>query len=427
MRKRLVFLISLLLLCMLPVLPALADDAVGLRVNSDLAKPGTLTLIDGISMITPEDYLRLAGADVKWPSPDTLTIEENGISLSLTIGESTALLNGERVELPRAPERIEERVYIPLNFVAKSFGFNVAWDQLNWEVTLTRKETRDKMPVEELLAKSVAAAQKFNTYSMQGTLNTKMKMSMDGKDTGNMLTNIKSEISGQFQNKPFQLFMKQSIKPVASVPVINEMTVETYMTEENLYIKLTDGSWTVQKNPMPAEFFKQQQDIQSNPLKAAALMKEMGVLTNYGNDAAVDGKNYYVVSCALDMKKFKEGYQKIMSQALKQMPVNSGSVSEKDIQSIFQKLQESMKIDYYYTVYINRDTLINEIVNLDMNIDFSMDVPAPQQTGSPGESLEPKRINTSQNTKGVLKMSDLGKPFAEPDVKSAKPFESPKS
>lgn len=423
MRKTLLIVLLLFLLCTAWSLPALAGD-VGLRVNSELAKPGTLSLVEGSSMIPVESYLRLAGADINWKSPDTVTIEENGVSLSLTLGQSTALLNGKSVIMPKAPLKINEIVYIPLGFVAKSFGFDVKWDPLNWEVALTRQEKQDNMNVEELLTKSVAAVQKYNSYSMQGTLNTNMKITTDGKDTGNLLTDIKTDLTGQFQNNPLKFYIKQNIKPGASAAGIQEMTVEMLMDQENLYMNMPGVGWTVQKNPVPAELLKQQMDIQSDPLKAAAQMKEMGILMNYGNAAILDGKNYYVVNCTLDMNKFKEGFQKIIGQILKNAPVSPANTSQEEFQSFIQKLQDSMKIEYFYTVYINKDTLVSDIVKLDMKIDFTLDVPAPQGNATPGQGQPPKKISTSQNTEGELKVFDLGKPFVEPDVTNAKPLEA---
>ncbi|MFZ5647139.1 MAG: hypothetical protein ACOY30_05905 [Bacillota bacterium] len=81
-----------------------------------------------------------------------------------------------------------------------------------------------------------------------------------------------------------------------------------------------------------------------------------------------------------------------------------------------------MKTGYFYTVYIDKETLDSDIVKLDMNINFTMDLPAPPVSGTPDKSREAEKINTCQKTKGGLRILDLGKPFVEPDVKSAKPL-----
>ncbi|MCL6635294.1 MAG: hypothetical protein K6T29_05935, partial [Peptococcaceae bacterium] len=168
------------------------------------------------------------------------------------------------------------------------------------------------------------------------------------------------------------------------------------------------------------EFWKQQQDIQADPMKAAEQMKEMGLLLNYGNDVTVDGNEYYVVNASLDMNRFRQGYQKMLQQLVQGLPQKGVQGSPQEMQQQLEKFLDSAQIDYYYTVLINKKTLLSDIVRLDARMNFAMKNPEPggadataQKDGMPGE------VKMNLQMKGQFAIHDAGKPFAAPDVSKA--------
>jgi len=160
-------------------------------------------------------------------------------------------------------------------------------------------------------------------------------------------------------------------------------------------------------------------------MKAAALMKEMGILLNFGNDVTVNNVNYYVVNATLDMNKFKQGYQKIFQQALQGMPQDAASGSPEDIQKQMQKFFENAKLDYSYSVLINKETLISDIINFDARLEFAMENPGPVNTDEEQNGDAPKELKVDMKLKGEMTITGLGDPFNAPDVSAAKEMTTP--
>lgn len=416
-----------LLVSLLIALPAFAGDQVNLNVNGDSAAQFDIFLKDGISMVTVDAFARFSGADVEWTPGNTLKIIENGVILLMTVDKKDALLKGEPVTLSCAPVKTGDKVYVPLRSVGEAFGYEVGWDNRQRLVTLNRNETRDGMTPGELLVKANRVAMDINTYSMEGNMNMNISVVADGKQVGDAPGNLNIELTGHYQNQPMRMYMKQNIVPAVKDQV-PEMAVETYMTEEKMYMKAPGQEWVVQDMPFAPEFWKQQRDIQSDPLKAAAQMKEMGMLLNFGNDVSIDGREYYVINSTLDMNKFRQGFQKLMQQAIQSMPPSAGTGDPALVQQQLQKLLENSKVDYYYTVYVNKKTMITDVVKFNALMELTMN---PSELGSPGDAENktgiPKEVKTKIAMKGEFKIGNLGSPFVAPDVSNARPVDEMQS
>lgn len=409
---------------LLLAIPAMAagaavENKVNFEVNGDPVIAAQLVNKDGVSMVAANTFARFAGATVEWTSDNTFTITENGTTMSFTVGKKEALLGDKSVTLPVVPVRSGEEVLLPLRFVTNAFGFEVAWDAQQRAISLNREETKDGMTPSELLAKSTLASQKYNTYGMEGNMDINMQVMADGKKVEEAPGKMSMTMSGQIQSQPMQIYMKQNMAVPAATEQMPEMTVETYLTEDKMYMKAPGQEWTVMDMPFGPEFWKQQQDIQSDPLKAAAQMKEMGMLLNFGNDVTVNGKDYYVVNASLDMNKFRQSIDKILQQALAGMPQEAGAVSPEEMQQQIQKFMNNAFIDYYYTILVNKETLISDFVKASMQMNFAMNTSdLPQPEGAAQEDM-PKEVKMNMNMQGEFQITDLGKPFAAPDVSKA--------
>lgn len=425
LKRKFILTLAFVLLLAFAAVPAFASENVQLQVNGDAVSPPCVSLVDSVSMIPLDTYVGLAGADVQWTSDSEFVITENGVNLSMTLGKKEASLDGGALTLPLEPFKTEEGVFIPLRAVSDAFGFVVDWDGEQRLVTLTRSETRDGMTVSDLLAKSTEASKTFNTYAMEGLFKIDMDVEADGEAVEETPQNMTSKVSGQIQNDPLSVYMKQTIDSGIVDPEtgekISEMVVETFMNQEKMYMKLPEQEdWIVQDMPFSPEFWKQQQDIQSDPLKAAALMKEMGIFLNYGNDVTVNDTDYYVVNATLDMDKFKEGYQKLFQQVLQGMPQEANNGSPESMQEI-QEVFENALLDYSYSVLINKETLISDIIYFDAQLQMTMEIPR----GEEPDVSAPQEFNMNMKMKGDFTITDLGGPFNAPDVSTAKELEIP--
>ena len=97
-------------------------------------------VIRGSRTMLPVRFVAEAfGAAVGWDgATSTATIKTADVEIKITIGASTATVNGEAVTLD-APAFIENsRTYMPVRFVAENLGATVAWDGATSTATLTK-------------------------------------------------------------------------------------------------------------------------------------------------------------------------------------------------------------------------------------------------------------------------------------------------
>lgn len=415
--KRIFLMVILaLLVSVLVASPAVAYERFNLSVNGEAAGMFEVYGEKGVSMMPVNVFARIAGADVNTASGNDFSIEENGKVLAMTIGKREALLDGEAVTLPVAPVSIEGNVFVPLRFVCSSFGFKVEWDEQQGLISLNREETRDGFKPIDLLVKSTVAIQEVNTCSMEGKAGLNMEVFADGKRMSETPLYMDVQISGQMQNDPMEIYMKQAIVP-AGPAEIPATTVETYMTREKMYMKFSEQGWTVQDMPFPPEFLEQQQ----NPIMAARQMEEMGMFLNFGNDKTIDGADYYVVNATIDMNQLRQSLPDLMQQALQGLQPLDGNMQQN-----LQKILDNMKMDYYYTVYINKETMISDYIYFKAAIEMDMSNLGGMVESEGGEDGKlPGSLVIKMDMDGQFKIFDAGKPFSAPDVSDAQEFKLP--
>ncbi len=414
-----------LLLLAATAIPAMAQDKVNLNVNGDFVNFSGLYQENGVSFVPLESFSRFSGTDVNRVTAEVIEIVGGDTVLVLELGQREALLNGKAVPMPAAPVLREQDVMVPLRFAGEAFGFNVDWDNQQQLVLLSRDEVRDGTSAIELLAKSNQVIADINTYSMNGDISTTVDAIVDGSKSEQLPMNMNTNIYARYQNNPMKIYMKVTVLPMEGVDM-PESVMETYMTEEHMYVKSPEQEWMVQDMNIPVEFWREQQDIQSDPIKAVQQMKDLGMLVNYGNDVTMDGKEYYTVNSTLDPNKFRESYQQLMEQMMSGVAVSDDTGTE-DIQGIMQQIMEKMSLDYFCTAYINKETLVSDMIKMDLKLnlamnpsDFAGDMPSGEAAESGGEI--PEEIEMNMVMQGEIWISEIGEAFAAPDISNAIPM-----
>jgi len=78
------------------------------------------------------------GADLAWDGPtQTVTIKRAATTIELTIGSTTAFVNGVPHTLDVAPVIIRDRTMMPLRFIMEQFNQKVEWDEENNSIYIT--------------------------------------------------------------------------------------------------------------------------------------------------------------------------------------------------------------------------------------------------------------------------------------------------
>lgn len=414
--KRFRFLVTFGLVLFLLITPAFAAG-VNLNVNGKDLKT-TLSLEKGSIMLPLETAVDILGAELSWTNEKTFTINENGNTLTMTLGEKSALFNDQKTWTNLAPAKKGQTVLVPLRFIQEKFGAKVQWQKETRTAVVVYKELRDNLNPMEMLLKSSQLSQKYNTYKMDGRMDMNIDMKVNGTPPEeNIPMKMAAKIEGILQTEPMEVYIKQSMElPGMPEDVSTQFpggtpTVETYMTENTMFIKMPEIGWIKQDLPFSPDFIKEQKNIQSDPLLAAEQMERFGIILNYRNDQQINGKEYYVISANIDPEKFMESYRQIMGQVMPALPETPGNDSPQELEKAMKDLFNNSKIDCQYAVLINKETLLMDRINLDMDLEMRF------ENMVEGNS---EKVWMKINASGFYNVNDYGAKFNRPDVSEAK-------
>jgi hypothetical protein len=95
-------------------------------------------IVDGRTFVPIRFIAETFGSTVTWlPETKGITIVLGDTTIGLQIGNATAVINGTIIALDAAPYIKNSRTMVPLRVITESFGGNVAWDPINHIITIT--------------------------------------------------------------------------------------------------------------------------------------------------------------------------------------------------------------------------------------------------------------------------------------------------
>jgi len=95
-------------------------------------------IIDGRTLVPLRAIFEALGAEVNWDgNTQTITATDDDTEIILTIGSTTATVNGQATQIDVPAMIIDGRTLVPLRFVAESFGVDVDWDATTRTITIT--------------------------------------------------------------------------------------------------------------------------------------------------------------------------------------------------------------------------------------------------------------------------------------------------
>jgi phage baseplate assembly protein gpV len=100
-------------------------------------------IIEGRTLVPIRAVVESLGGTVSWDAAArTATVSLGGVSLKLTVGQATALVNDLQVPVDSGnpdvvPRIISGRTMLPLRFVAENLGAGVQWEGSTQTITIT--------------------------------------------------------------------------------------------------------------------------------------------------------------------------------------------------------------------------------------------------------------------------------------------------
>jgi hypothetical protein len=129
-----------------PVVPIVARRVIVLTIGSDIVMvDGRATIVDaapeivaGRTFVPIRFIAETFGSTVKWlPLTGSITITLGSTTIILQIENATGVINGKIVALDAAPYIKNSRSMVPLRVISESFGSDVAWNAVKHVITIT--------------------------------------------------------------------------------------------------------------------------------------------------------------------------------------------------------------------------------------------------------------------------------------------------
>ena len=139
------FAVVMLVLSLFPAeaTPTDYDIPIDISVNGQLIRSDAHAYLSGGTTYAPIRMLSdaLNADSLSWnESTKTVSIVENGMQLTLTVGSPYATVNGKRVNTGAAIHQIGGRTYAPVRFLCEQLGGTVSWDQTYYTVLVTKAD-----------------------------------------------------------------------------------------------------------------------------------------------------------------------------------------------------------------------------------------------------------------------------------------------
>lgn len=121
------------------------SDLTFVCLDGDIVHPGSYKkewqnckVINNRTMAPVRCLAEKLGAEVTWNSAaQTVTMERANVTVVMTLGSTTASVNGAPMVMDVAPVAIDQRTYLPVRYLAEFFGQKVDWNQQSQTAFIT--------------------------------------------------------------------------------------------------------------------------------------------------------------------------------------------------------------------------------------------------------------------------------------------------
>ena len=131
---------------------ALSDHDIGIIIDGERVALTNAPIISNNRTLVPlRGVFESLGALVDWnQSTQQAIIKNDDIEVLLSPDKTAVLLNGQLIELDAAALNINDRLMVPIRFVAESLGHEVSWDATSRDVIITTRSKGTSSPMTTL-------------------------------------------------------------------------------------------------------------------------------------------------------------------------------------------------------------------------------------------------------------------------------------
>jgi hypothetical protein len=115
------------------------QEVIGVQIDGQWLTPDVDPVIIEDRTLVPLRFVAEAfGLQPEWHSATrTAMLTAGDFEIRITIGETTAYVDGNPLVLDVPATIISERTMVPLRFISEAFGANVEWDSENRNAIIT--------------------------------------------------------------------------------------------------------------------------------------------------------------------------------------------------------------------------------------------------------------------------------------------------
>lgn len=297
--KKIVLMLSLVLLLVLSSVPAFAQSTNEIIVAIDSVKVDFdentgLPLVDENyrTLVPFRKALETFGATVDWNNESRIATAVKGeIKVEVPIDQSYILINGVQKSNDTAAKIINGKTYLPIRAVIEAFGSDVQWDQKLNTVVITTEPVDAKAIFTEASNKSYD----WNNYDADVLINMSMPVKDDAGSVSQMNMDMKMYMT---------LFMKPTLKAKVNASMVLNMMgqevaqpiMDMYMTSDDAsliqYMGMNDGTgkltWMkmTTENEMLADLLKYDvESIKANQELTEKYIKEVKYFGKYPDES----------------------------------------------------------------------------------------------------------------------------------------------
>ena len=359
--KKIIFILSLVLILALSTVVAFAQNEIIIAVdsnkvefNDDIGYP----FVDGNNrtQVPFRATLEKYGATVSWDNEGRIaSAAKDGITVQIPIGEKYILKNDEKIETDTVALISENRTYLPIRAVIEAFGSDVQWDSALQTVVITT----EAIDAEKILMDAYTKSNAWENYDAKVAMD--MDISFADETETPMTANAKMNMVMNAFNNPTKIKVKSDMILDFQGQELSQPLLEMYVTFDEskftTYMGMHDesGALTWSKSIIEDDTLIDlaNYDAQANLELTKKFTKDVKYFGKYADDS---GRTLLRIQNTLSGEIYKE----LLGTYIKQL---ASSTNTEDI--LAAEMLENLG-DFQFILFIDEQS--GEIVKYEMDL-----------------------------------------------------------